>query len=91
MENVFLTSLYEANYTLLLLYYSIYFASLYTGLLHLTLALPVSALYFDELFSLLYLLIYIILFLYFILLYCTLIYTLHFIVLFLPFLYSEST
>ena len=46
----------------ILLYYSIYFASLYIGLLHLTLAVPVSALCFDLLFSLLYLLIDIILF-----------------------------
>lgn len=46
----------------ILLYYSVYFASLYIGLLHLTLSLPVSALCFDLPFSLLYLLICIILF-----------------------------
>ena len=45
----------------ILLYYSVYFASLYIGLLHLTLTLPVSAHGFHLLFSLLYLLIYIIL------------------------------
>lgn len=83
----------------ILLYYSVYFASLYIDLLQLTLALPVSALCFDFLLFTLFadlhyfvsLYISFAALLYFILLYCTLIYTLHFIVLFLPFLYSEST